>query len=178
VAGVLLGFGSDRDIVSSETTVISRVSARAPSGDRNFQKTRSRAMADPVGQSFEIHIVGDETGETFTGKFFAKEKLSQADILAIDSRRRELLGPNGAEASNSIYNRATILAELAFRITGAPDWWKTSFNGLNIVDDNVVMEVHEKVVKVREDWLAAQKEKGEKARAALAAHQAAQQGKK
>ena len=129
-------------------------------------------MADPVGQFFEVHIVGDETGEVFPGKFWAKEKLSQADILAIDARRRELLGPNSAEAPLDIYNRATILAELAYRITGAPDWWKVSFNGLNLVDDNVVMEVYEKAKKVREDWLAAQKEKGEKARAALAEKQA------
>lgn len=128
-------------------------------------------MADPIGQAFEIHIVGDETGETFTGKFWAKEKLSQADILAIDARRRELLGPNSSEVSVDIYNRATVLSELTYRITGAPDWWKTSFNGLHLVDDNLVMEVYEKVKKVREDWLAAQKEKGEKAKAALAAQQ-------
>ncbi len=128
-------------------------------------------MADPVGQFFEIHVVGDETGETFTGRFWAKEKLSQADILAIDARRRELLGPNGAEAPLDIFNRATVLSELTYRISGSPDWWKTSFNGLNLVDDNVIMEVYEKAKKVREDWLAAQKEKGEKARAALAEKQ-------
>ncbi len=128
-------------------------------------------MANPQGVAFEVHIVGDETGDTFTGTFRAKEKLSWADQLGIDARRRELLGQNSAEAPMGIYNMAMVLSELAFRLTEAPEWWKTSFSGMQLSDDNVVLEVYEKAKKVREDWLNAQKTKGEKARAALAAKQ-------
>ena len=131
-------------------------------------------MADPIGQAFEIHVVGDETLETFTGKFRAKEKLSWSDQLNIDRVRRELLGVNAAEANVDVYRRATVIAELSVYLTETPDFWKTSRGGLDLIDDNVVMKVYDEAIAVREKWVKAQKEKGEKARAALAE----QQGKK
>jgi hypothetical protein len=130
------------------------------------------------GQTFAIHIIGDETAETFTGTFRAKEKVSQGDILAIDSRRRELLGVNGFEAPPDIQRRASIIAELTYRLIEWPDFWKQSRFGLDIVDDNVLLEVYDKTQKVRENWLTEQKKKGEAARAALAAKVAAETGGK
>ncbi len=130
-------------------------------------------MADPVGVSFEIHVVGDETQETFTGKFFAKEKLSWQDQLNIDRIRRELLGANAADADPVVFQRATVIAELSARISSSPDWWKTARGGLDVIDDNVVMEVYAKAQEVRAKWLDAQKQKGEAAKAALAAKQGA-----
>ena len=128
-------------------------------------------MADPQGVAFDVHIVGDETLETFTGKFRAKEKLSWADQLGIDRYRRELLGVNAAESTVEVYKRATVISELAAYLTEAPDWWKTSRGGLDIIDDNVVLKVYDEATKVREAWLKAQKEKGEAAKKKLAATQ-------
>lgn len=129
-------------------------------------------MADPQGVSFEVHVVGEETFETFTGKFRAKEKLSWADRMASDRFRRELLGPNGAEADLSAQNRAMILGELSVRLTEAPDWWKTSRGGLDLVDDNIVMKIYEESVGIQTKWQEAQKAKGEAAKKALAEKQA------
>lgn len=124
-------------------------------------------MADPQGVQFEVHLVGEETLETFTGKFRAKEKLSWQDQLNIDRYRRELLGVNMSEASLDVYKRATVIAELAAYLTDAPDWWKTSRGGLDLIDDNVVGKVYEEATAIREKWLAAQKEKGEAAKKKL-----------
>jgi hypothetical protein len=80
---------------------------------------------------------------------------------------RELLGPLAHEAGIEITNRASIIAELNYRLTEAPDFWKNARGGLDLIDDNVVLEVYEQAKKVREDWLKAQKEKGEAAKKAL-----------
>jgi hypothetical protein len=124
-------------------------------------------MADPVGVQFEVHIIGDETGELFPGKFRAKEKLSWNDQLNIDRMRRELLGVNAAEALADVYQRATIIAELSARLTEFPDFWKNSRGGLDLVDDNVVLEVYKAAQDIREKWLTSQKEKGEVAKKKL-----------
>lgn len=128
-------------------------------------------MADPQGVQFEISVVGEETLETFTGKFRAKERYSWQDQLNIDRYRRELLGANMAEATVDVYKRATIVAELAAYLTEAPQFWKESRGGLDLIDDNVVGKVYEEAVAIREKWVKAQKEKGEKAKAALTASQ-------
>lgn len=124
-------------------------------------------MADPQGVQFDIHVVGEETNETFTGKFRAKEKLSWADQLAIDRYMRELLGPLGNEASLVIKKRAEIISELNARLTESPDWWKDARGGLDVVDDNVVLAVYDKSIEVRTKWVDAQKKKGEEARKKL-----------
>jgi hypothetical protein len=129
-------------------------------------------MADPVGEAFEIHVVGEETCETFTGKFRAKQKLSWADQLAISRYCRELLGVNAAEADVYTQHRAMVISELSARLSESPEWWRTSRGGLDLVDDNVAMAVYDKAVEVRTKWLEVQKKKGEEAKKALAEKQA------
>lgn len=133
-------------------------------------------MADPQGVKFDIHVVGDETLDTFTGAFRAKERYSWQDTLSVDRYRRELLGANMAEASLDVFKRATVIAELAAYLTEAPDWWKQARGGLDLIDDNVVGKVYEEVVGIRERWVKAQQEKGEKAKTALQAQ--SEKGKK
>ena len=124
-------------------------------------------MANPQGVEFEVHVVGEETGELFPGKFRAKEKLSWQDRIAADRYRRELLGVNAAEATVDAYRRASIIADLSVQLTDAPQWWKDAHGGLDLIDDNVVVEVSDQAQKVRSDWLEAQKQKGEDAKKTL-----------
>lgn len=112
-------------------------------------------MADTnnLGELFEVHIIGNETGDLFPGTFRAKQKLSWNDYIQIDKYRRELIGPNAAEADISVQNRCMYVAELSVRLTESPDWWKQKRGGLDIVDDNVVIEVYEKALQIRKKWL-------------------------
>jgi len=128
-------------------------------------------MADAIGMQFEVHIFGEESGDLFAGKFRAREKLSWSNRLEIDRIRRELLGPSGAEAGVEVQGRATILAELAVRVTESPEWFKTARNGLDLIDDNLVMEIYSKTQDIQQKWQAAQKEKAEAAKKALLATQ-------
>lgn len=130
-------------------------------------------MADPQGVQFELHVVGDETGDTFHDKFRAKEKLSWADQLAIDRMRRELLGPLGGEADLNVQQRAQVIAELTFRLTEFPEWWKNAHNGLDLVDDNVVLKVYEEAQRIRKEYLDRMKAKGEEAKKKLGEKQEA-----
>jgi hypothetical protein len=124
-------------------------------------------VSNPQGVAFEIHVVGEETGQTFTGKFFAKEQLSWRDRIGADRYRRDLLGVNAAEASIDAFKRASIIADLSVQLTDAPQWWKDAQGGLELIDDNVIIEVSDQAQKIRADWLEAQKKKGEEAKKAL-----------
>lgn len=124
-------------------------------------------MADPQGVAFEIHEVGDDTGELFVGKFRAKEKLSWGDQMQADRYRRELLGPNGAEADIQTQNRAMMVSELSVRLSEAPDWWKSSRGGLDFADDNIVIVIWQKASDIRKEWLTRNQKKGDEAREKL-----------
>jgi hypothetical protein len=130
-------------------------------------------MSDPIGEVYEIHVVGEETQETFTGKFRAKAKLSWSDQIQIDRMRRELLGAQGGEADIVVQNMVTYISELSVRLTETPEWWKAARGGLDVVDNDVVLEVYKGAVEVRTKWLEAQKVKGEAAKKALATKQEA-----
>jgi hypothetical protein len=117
-------------------------------------------MREPV--SFEISLTGDVTGDKWFGKFKCKTFLSHRDQLASDRIKRELLGAGDAE--RGAVNRAHIFAQLRVRLVDAPDWWKASDGGLDLVDDNVLVEIFEQTMKAENDALAEIQKKSETAK--------------
>lgn len=98
---------------------------------------------------FDIHVVGDKTKETYKGSFRAVRFLSHRQMLARDRWKREYLGPN-AETSEE-KSRATALADCHVSITKAPSWWSEYGNGLDLVDENLLVEVWKGIQKVQND---------------------------
>jgi hypothetical protein len=94
-------------------------------------------------KSFTINAIGETTGRSYSGKFTVKTVLTRADRFEADRRRRELLGPNGAEAMPDLQLESFYLGQLAVRIVEAPEWWKDSSNGLNVEDANLIKELSE-----------------------------------
>lgn len=92
--------------------------------------------------TFDIKVVGDESENTYEGVFNAKTKVSMRDRLKEDELRRAFLGMDAASASQEAYVIASALAFLGVRVTKAPKWWTESNNGSDLVDVNVVGEVH------------------------------------
>lgn len=121
-------------------------------------------MLTQEGLAFDIHVVGDTTGQTWTGTFKAKDKLSFRDQITIDRIRRDLLGPNATGADPEIIAQVTVLAELAVRIIDAPNWWRESKQGTELHDTNVLMELYTAAMKVQDDAMARIREAGEKAK--------------
>jgi hypothetical protein len=128
------------------------------------------ATATPAeGTSFDIHVRGNVTGKTWDGTFRAKPLLTFRDQLNVDKLRRDLVGPNSDGAAPEAFSTAVILAELAFRLTETPEWWKESKGGLDLCDPNVVEEVYKRVKDIETGHLKKVEDEGKSALAGIVA---------
>jgi hypothetical protein len=117
---------------------------------------------------FSIDVFGDSTGERWLGDFKGKLRLSHRDQMAKDVTKRVLLGDNAQFASQDTIVRVEMFAHLGVSLTQTPSWWKEKGNGLDLFDDNVVIEVYEKLVAEQTKVISDIKKKGEADKAALA----------
>ncbi len=126
-------------------------------------------MIKKYESSFSVNVVGEDTGESFLGKFTVKTRLSHGEKIEQDIVRRNLLGgqPNGAVANERSLNTCEILSQLAVRVVSAPSWWENSDNGKSLYDDNVLVEVFTKAVQVEVDAKAELKKAADEAKKEL-----------
>jgi len=118
-----------------------------------------------AGVEFSVHVVGETSGETFSGKFKVKDRLSHRDKLMRDERRRVILGSKSDEAPVWAQKYAEVFSQLDIRVIEAPSWWKENGLGLDLEDDNVIVEVYNKTMKVEEEFLARRNADTDKAKA-------------
>lgn len=112
---------------------------------------------------FSVSVVGDVSGETYRGDFRAVKFLTHRQQLMLDQRRRDILGNNPDSASPRAQNQASILANVFVRVSESPSWWKESSSGLDLIDDNVLIEVFNNVMRIEEEAVAAIRSRAEKA---------------
>jgi hypothetical protein len=118
-------------------------------------------------QASTVSVVGDTSGETFRGEFRAFKFLSHRQQLMLDQKRRELLGTNSESASARARNQAEVFAQLFVRLSDAPKWWSESGYGMDLVDDNIMVEVFNAAMKVEEEAIAELKKRADEARNSL-----------
>jgi hypothetical protein len=118
------------------------------------------------GVAFEVHVKGVATGKTWDGKFRAKALLTFREQMASDRLKREYTGPDCIDGD--ILAQATIISELAFRLTETPEWWRESKGGLDLSDSNVLTEVYKAAKQVEDDHLKSLTSDGEKAKESVA----------
>lgn len=122
-----------------------------------------------------VNVKGETSGNTYTGIFTAKTKLSYREIIAKDAMRRQILGPDPKNALADVWEHASLSSYLQVHLIDAPDWWKQSNGGLDGVvgtDLNVLTTVFNAVAaKIEEEIKAhakdaedAQKQLGEAAK--------------
>ena len=111
---------------------------------------------------FQFNVVGDTTGNPYTGKFKVKTVLSRRDSFLADERRRILIGANANSVSPSVGAEAFMLGQLFVRIVDAPAWWTQSDAGLDIEDGNVITDLFSAVVKAEEERVTALKAESQK----------------
>lgn len=97
-----------------------------------------------ISSSFTISIVGADTQQAFNGTFKVKALLTRKEQFAADQRRRDILGPNPEAAMPQLIGEAFMLAQLHVRLLEAPDWFKNSNYGLDLLDSNITTEIFEK----------------------------------
>ena len=120
-------------------------------------------------KEFEVSIVGEFTGEKWTGTFKVKTLMSMSDTIRADQIRRELLGANPSEASILAINMAEIFSQLQARVIKAPTWWTEKRNGLDLVDTNVALEIYNTTIAAEKEVLDARAKKAEAIKSELAA---------
>lgn len=122
----------------------------------------------PNSDTFVVNLIGDQTGETHTGKFTAKKRLSFNDQMRRDNFRRQFLGAAPGEPTPRAASMATIFSELLVRLIEAPSWWVESDEGRDLEDENVAVDVYEKALKVEIDAREAVAKKAAEARGEMA----------
>lgn len=118
--------------------------------------------------SFSVDIIGDFTGDKWVGQFKAKPRLSYRDQLKEDQIRRELLGKDPDQASAEAKNYSRLFAGLTVRLVDAPKWWAEYNDGLDLLDDNLIVDIYEKTMAIAKAAATATISKGEEAKTDLA----------
>jgi hypothetical protein len=127
----------------------------------------SKKPALPNSETFTVNVTGDTTGENQTGKFIAKKRLSFNDQLRRDNFRRQMLGTAPGEPAPRAASMATVFSELLVRLLEAPSWWVDADEGRELEDENVIVEVYEKALKVENDAKEEMAKKAAEARGEL-----------
>lgn len=89
---------------------------------------------------FTMNVEGT-SGERHKGVFKFKIRLSHRDTLKMDAFRRELLGQNPENAGVDAFATAKVFAKVWTHLLEAPSWWKESGNGLDLDDEEPVMDL-------------------------------------
>lgn len=99
-------------------------------------------------ESFKINIIGNKTKETWAGEFIVRKFLTHRQMLDRDRMYREFLGPISPDMSNQ-QGRAEALATIAVSLVKGPSFWKESNGGLDLIDDNVLAAVWDKLYLIQ-----------------------------
>lgn len=101
---------------------------------------------------FKIHVIGERTKKLWSGEFRAQRFLSHRQLLARDRLIREYLG-DASPDTTAERGRATALADCMVALTKVPNFWSEYGNGMDLVDENVLIEVWNGLQKVQNDAL-------------------------
>lgn len=111
---------------------------------------------DGNNRDFFVDITGDKTHTRYEGVFVVKMVLTRKEKFQSDEKRRIYLGISGNQALPDVIKEAYILAELQVRVVSAPQWWKITNNGEDIVDDNVLESIYNKFNEAEKEYLEEQ----------------------
>src|ERR1035437_9147173 len=109
-------------------------------------------MELPSNEStFEVELVGDTTFKKYDGQFTCRCVLTMGQKHALELEKNRLLG-NHANPTSDLEGIAIIFANLRAKIVNSPEWWKQSLGGAAISDENVLIELFNKVEKAEQEW--------------------------
>lgn len=102
-------------------------------------------------RTFEFNVVGDNFGKSYSGAFTVKCVLNifERRLLELEKSklRADIVNP-----TPDLIALTTILANLRLRVKEAPEWWKQSNGGDNMEEENVLVELFDKVMEQETLW--------------------------
>lgn len=105
---------------------------------------------DNLTAKFDINIVGEDSGNPYTGSFTVRTLLTRNQLAQADMNRRLILGPipEGAAPMPRIATDAFIAGQLSVRIIEAPQWFDSAgIGGIDLFDTNVTEEIFRKALE-------------------------------
>ena len=102
-------------------------------------------------RTFDFNAVGDNFGKAYNGTFTVRCVLNifERRLLELEKSklRSDIVNP-----TPDLIALTTILANLRLRVKEAPEWWKQSNGGDNMEEENVLVELFDKVMEQETLW--------------------------
>lgn len=111
---------------------------------------------------FDFDMTGSDTGRRYEGRFTVRCVLNMAQKHALELEKTRLMG-NYASPTDGLAGIAVVLANLRVKIVDAPEWWKQSLGGYEIMDEDVLVALYQKIQEAENKWREDLKEKAKKA---------------
>lgn len=109
-------------------------------------------MELPKNESvFDIDINGDTSGKRYEGQFSVRCVLNMGQKHAMELEKTRLMG-NHSSPTDELIGYAVLFANLRAKIMDGPEWWKQSIGGSNIMDENVLVAVYNKILDAEVQW--------------------------
>lgn len=98
-----------------------------------------------------LESIGEITGQKYAGSFRLKVLLTHDERFAIERTYKQML-PNDNGVEQEIKLKCGGIAELEQRIVEAPNWWKDSRSGRDLVDAQPVYDLLIQLQEKYEEW--------------------------
>lgn len=102
-------------------------------------------------KTFTFECEGDTTTKKYDGDFTVKCILNMRDKRLLEIEKSSIRA-DMANPTPDLVAYSTILATLRVRIQEAPEWWKQSVGGYELKDENVIVELFDKVMDQETKW--------------------------
>ena len=93
----------------------------------------------------------DEFGNRTEGQFTIKCRLTMRERHMMELEKSRILGGHKGP-TNSLMGIAMMVSTLETHIVDAPNWWKQSNYGMDLEDENIVVELYDRVTTEQFDW--------------------------
>jgi hypothetical protein len=111
-------------------------------------------------KTFYISIVGETSQERYEGTFTCVPIATIAIKNAIERDEIREAGDLNNITVN-LYKRARWQAHARNRLISWPEWWDGCRQGSDLIDDNVLKEIFDKIIEAEVEWREAVKKKAE-----------------
>jgi hypothetical protein len=99
----------------------------------------------------DIDVIGDTTFKQYRGQFTIRCVLSAGQRHAMELEKSRLMGTS-PQPTDALVGLSEVLGTLRAKIVEAPDWWKQSLGGSSLSDENVLMELYNKIGEAEIEW--------------------------
>lgn len=93
----------------------------------------------------------DDFGKKFDGQFTVLCRLTISQKHTMELEKTRLLG-NYANPTDALAGYAIYLSTLRAKIVDAPEWWKQSGGGASIEDEEILIELYNKIAEAEIQW--------------------------